>query len=220
MTLAVLASRAIAGWQAPAVRVETHLGSGLPAFAIVGLPDVEVRESRERVRAAIQNSGFDFPPGRITVNLSPADLPKASARFDLPIALGILLASGQVAASAAQTAALPDSVWAAELSLSGALVPPAAPLALALAVAREQPGATLVLPPAAPPWPHGCRASGCWPRIRWAKPRRTWPDMPNWRRPSAAPGPRPNPVRACPTYGANRLPGALWKWRPPAATAS
>ncbi|WP_406741191.1 magnesium chelatase domain-containing protein, partial [Bordetella pertussis] len=85
MTLAVLASRAIAGWQAPAVRVETHLGSGLPAFAIVGLPDVEVRESRERVRAAIQNSGFDFPPGRITVNLSPADLPKASARFDLPI---------------------------------------------------------------------------------------------------------------------------------------
>ncbi|AOB27492.1 YifB family Mg chelatase-like AAA ATPase [Bordetella bronchiseptica] len=146
MTLAVLASRAIAGWQAPAVRVETHLGSGLPAFAIVGLPDVEVRESRERVRAAIQNSGFDFPPGRITVNLSSADLPKASARFDLPIALGILLASGQVAASAAQTAALPDSVWAAELSLSGALVPPAAPLALALAVAREQPGATLVLP--------------------------------------------------------------------------
>ncbi|MGZ9893086.1 YifB family Mg chelatase-like AAA ATPase [Bordetella bronchiseptica] len=146
MTLAVLASRAIAGWQAPAVRVETHLGSGLPAFAIVGLPDVEVRESRERVRAAIQSSGFDFPPGRITVNLSPADLPKASARFDLPIALGILLASGQVAASAAQTAALPDSVWAAELSLSGALVPPAAPLALALAVAREQPGATLVLP--------------------------------------------------------------------------
>ncbi|WP_019249035.1 magnesium chelatase domain-containing protein, partial [Bordetella pertussis] len=123
MTLAVLASRAIAGWQAPAVRVETHLGSGLPAFAIVGLPDVEVRESRERVRAAIQNSGFDFPPGRITVNLSPADLPKASARFDLPIALGILLASGQVAASAAQTAALPDCVWAAELSLSGALVP-------------------------------------------------------------------------------------------------
>ncbi|WP_316241699.1 magnesium chelatase domain-containing protein, partial [Bordetella pertussis] len=95
MTLAVLASRAIAGWQAPAVRVETHLGSGLPAFAIVGLPDVEVRESRERVRAAIQNSGF---------------------------------------------------VWAAELSLSGALVPLAAPLALALAVAREQPGATLVLP--------------------------------------------------------------------------
>ncbi|WP_316241691.1 magnesium chelatase domain-containing protein, partial [Bordetella pertussis] len=142
MTLAVLASRAIAGWQAPAVRVETHLGSGLPAFAIVGLPDVEVRESRERVRAAIQNSGFDFPPGRITVNLSPADLPKASARFDLPIALGILLASGQVAASAAQTAALPDCVWAAELSLSGALVPLAAPLALALAVAREQPGAT------------------------------------------------------------------------------
>ncbi|MCD0505761.1 magnesium chelatase domain-containing protein, partial [Bordetella petrii] len=97
MTLAILASRALSGADAPAVRVETHLGPGLPAFTVVGLPDTEVRESRERVRAAIINSGFEFPSGRITVNLSPADLPKASARFDLPIALGVLLASGQVA---------------------------------------------------------------------------------------------------------------------------
>ncbi|HCW21196.1 MAG TPA: ATP-dependent protease, partial [Achromobacter sp.] len=98
MTLAVLASRALSGLHAHAVRVETHLGPGLPSFNVVGLPDTEVRESRERVRAAILNSGFGFPPGRITVNLSPADIPKESGRFDLPIALGLLLASGQLAA--------------------------------------------------------------------------------------------------------------------------
>ena len=76
MTLAVLASRALVGLDAPAVRVETHVGSGLPAFHVVGLPEAEVRESRERVRAALVNSGYEFPAGRITVNLSPADLPK------------------------------------------------------------------------------------------------------------------------------------------------
>ncbi|OZI76050.1 YifB family Mg chelatase-like AAA ATPase [Bordetella genomosp. 2] len=150
MTLAVLASRALSGMDAPAVRVETHLGSGLPAFNVVGLPDTEVRESRERVRAAILNSGFEFPAGRITVNLSPADLPKASARFDLPIALGVLLASGQIATPGPAGGSAPDGlqalVLAGELSLTGALVPVGAPLALALAVAREQPGATLVLP--------------------------------------------------------------------------
>jgi magnesium chelatase family protein len=157
MTLAVLASRALAGLDAPAVRVETHLAPGLPAFNVVGLPDVEVRESRERVRAAIQNSGFEFPAGRITVNLSPADMPKESARFDLPIAVGVLLASGQIAmpelaATGSQATSkapvLADVVLAGELSLSGALVPVAAPLAIALAIARSQPGATLVLPDA------------------------------------------------------------------------
>ena len=102
MTLAVLASRALVGLDAPAVRVETHVGSGLPAFHVVGLPEAEVRESRERVRAALVNSGYEFPAGRITVNLSPADLPKASARFDLPIAVGVLLASGQLAPPAGQ----------------------------------------------------------------------------------------------------------------------
>jgi len=147
MTLAVLASRALSGLDAPAVRVETHLGSGLPAFSVVGLPDVEVRESRERVRAALVNSGYDFPVGRITVNLSPADLPKASARFDLPIALGVLLASGQLSLPAGMPPqALAGLVLAGELSLTGALVPVAAALPLALAVAREHPGATLVLP--------------------------------------------------------------------------
>jgi magnesium chelatase family protein len=150
MTLAILASRALCGAEAPAVRVETHLGAGLPAFTVVGLPDTEVRESRERVRAAIINSGFEFPNGRITVNLSPADLPKASARFDLPIALSVLLASGQMALSNGRDGQALDGlqrfVFAGELSLTGALVPVKAPLALALAVAHDQPGALMVLP--------------------------------------------------------------------------
>ena len=85
MSLAVLLSRSLVGMDAPVVRVETHLAPGLPAFTMVGLADAEVRESRERVRAAIHSSGFDFPAGRLTVNLSPADLPKESGRFDLPI---------------------------------------------------------------------------------------------------------------------------------------
>jgi len=149
VTLAVLASRALAGLAAQRVRVEVHLATGLPAFHVVGLPDTEVRESRERVRAAIVNSGFAFPVGRLTVNLAPADLPKESGRFDLPIALGILLAAGQlhIPDPAGQGATmLAGMVFAGELSLTGALVPVAAPLAIALAVAREQPGATLIMP--------------------------------------------------------------------------
>ncbi|MFC4274587.1 YifB family Mg chelatase-like AAA ATPase [Achromobacter aloeverae] len=152
MTLAVLASRALAGMDAPAVRVETHLAAGLPAFTVVGLADVEVRESRERVRAAILNSGYDFPAGRITVNLSPADLRKESGRFDLPMALGVLLASGQVAMPELRS---PDGgdrlarvVLAGELSLTGALVPVAAPLAIALGTARDHADAELILPAA------------------------------------------------------------------------
>jgi len=149
LTLAVLASRALAGLQAQPVRVEVHLSAGLPAFHVVGLPDAEVRESRERVRAAIVNSGFAFPAGRITVNLAPADLPKESGRFDLPIALGILLAAGQVQVpdpAGDGATALSKMVFAGELSLTGALIAVAAPLAIALAVAREQPGAMLVMP--------------------------------------------------------------------------
>src|SRR5450830_1553575 len=92
MSLAVLRSRALSGIDAPAVSVEVHLANGLPSFTIVGLPDTEVKESKDRVRAAIQNSRFEFPARRITVNLAPADLPKESGRFDLAIALGILAA--------------------------------------------------------------------------------------------------------------------------------
>ncbi|MBR8656413.1 ATP-binding protein, partial [Achromobacter sp. Marseille-Q0513] len=159
MSLAVLASRALSGAHAHVVRVETHLGPGLPGFNVVGLPDAGVRESRERVRAAIINSGFEFPAGRITVNLSPADLPKESGRFDLPIALGLLLASGQLpeppsagdaggkpSAMPASESMLARLVLAGELSLTGALTPVTAPLLIALGVARDQPDATLVLP--------------------------------------------------------------------------
>jgi magnesium chelatase family protein len=96
MSVARILSRAELGLAAPPVQVEAHLASGLPAFAIVGLPAPVVRESRERVRAALTNSGFDFPQRRITVNLAPVELAKHGGRFDLPIALGLLVASGQL----------------------------------------------------------------------------------------------------------------------------
>jgi magnesium chelatase family protein len=110
------------GLEAPLVHVEVNLGSGLPAFVIVGLPEAAVRESKERVRAAIENCGFELPAGRITVNLAPADLPKEGGRFDLAIALGILLASGQVAHKCALHAGQQRELYG-ELSLSGELKP-------------------------------------------------------------------------------------------------
>ena len=96
MELSIINSRALTGIEAPLVQVETHLSNGLPAFHIVGLPETAVRESKDRVRSAILNSHFTFPDRRITINLAPADLPKEGGRFDLPIALGILAASGQL----------------------------------------------------------------------------------------------------------------------------
>jgi magnesium chelatase family protein len=96
MATATVLSRAQVGLTAPLVRVEVHVGGGLPQFGIVGLPAPVVRESKDRVRAALASGGYDFPAGRITVNLAPAELPKEGGRFDLPIALGILLASGQL----------------------------------------------------------------------------------------------------------------------------
>uniref|UniRef100_UPI00333EA9C6 YifB family Mg chelatase-like AAA ATPase n=1 Tax=Castellaniella defragrans TaxID=75697 RepID=UPI00333EA9C6 len=147
MSLAVLSSRALFGLQAHAVRVEVHVGAGLPAFHLVGLPGADVRESRERVRSAIINSGFEFPAGRITANLAPADLPKESGRFDLPIALGVLLASGQVAAPEGGAPDMRPYVFAGELSLTGAITAAGAPLAIALEVARGDPGAILIMPP-------------------------------------------------------------------------
>jgi magnesium chelatase family protein len=129
MSLAVVRSRAPALGRAPEVSVEVHLANGLPSFSIVGLPDLEVRESRERVRAALQNCGFNFPV-RQTVNLAPADLPKESGRFDLPIALGILAASGQIAAEA-----LLHREFAVELSLTGALRPVRGAFAMACGAA-------------------------------------------------------------------------------------
>ena len=135
MTLAVVRSRGLAGLQAPAVTVEVHLANGLPSFTLVGLPDTEVKEARERVRAALQNNRYEFPARRITVNLAPADLPKESGRFDLPIALGILAASGQIAADA-----LDRYEYAGELSLSGELRPVRGALAMSYAVARAAGG--------------------------------------------------------------------------------
>jgi magnesium chelatase family protein len=110
------------GLEAPLVQVEVNLGSGLPALLIVGLPEAAVRESKERVRAAIANCGFELPAGRITVNLAPADLPKEGGRFDLAIALGILLASGQVVQKCAAQPWPPRELYG-ELSLSGELKP-------------------------------------------------------------------------------------------------
>ncbi|KUZ70058.1 magnesium chelatase [Burkholderia ubonensis] len=133
MSLAVVRSRAPAAGRAPDVTVEVHLANGLPSFSIVGLPDLEVRESRERVRAALQNCGFEFPVRRITVNLAPADLPKESGRFDLPIALGILAANGQIPADA-----LVGREFAGELSLTGALRPMRGAFAMACGVARDR----------------------------------------------------------------------------------
>ncbi|RTL55744.1 MAG: ATP-dependent protease [Rhodocyclaceae bacterium] len=140
MSLAVLRSRALTGMQALEVAVEVHLAPGLPAFNLVGLPDTEVKESRDRVRAAIQNCRFEFPARKITVNLAPADLPKGAGHFDLPIALGILIASGQVPAEH-----LNDYEFAGELSLTGELRPIRGALAMSLAAGRF--GRSLMLPP-------------------------------------------------------------------------
>ncbi len=142
MGLSLVQSRALLGLEAVQVTVEVHMANGLPSFTLVGLADVEVKEARERVRCAIQNSGLEFPHNkRITVNLAPADLPKDSGRLDLPIALGILAASGQI-----EGHRLSDYEFAGELSLSGGLRPVRGALAMALALHQAQVQTSLVLP--------------------------------------------------------------------------
>src|SRR5678809_255555 len=141
MRIAVVNSRALAGMHAPPVTVEAHLANGLPSFTIVGLPEAEVKESKDRVRAALQNAQFEFPARRITVNLAPADLPKESGRFDLPIALGIIAATGQVPAPA-----LAAYEFAGELALTGELRAIRGALAMALFARRD--GRAFVLPAA------------------------------------------------------------------------
>ncbi|HEY9066197.1 MAG TPA: YifB family Mg chelatase-like AAA ATPase, partial [Burkholderiaceae bacterium] len=150
MSLAVIHSRALNALVAAEVTVEVHLANGLPSFTLVGLADTEVKEARERVRAALLNSGLEFPHNkRITVNLAPADLPKESGRFDLPIALGILAASEQIDARE-----LERYEFAGELSLAGDLRPVRGALAMALALQRQarqrqdHPPRALVLPAA------------------------------------------------------------------------
>jgi magnesium chelatase family protein len=139
MSLAVVLSRGLAGLDAPLVTVECHAGNGLPGFNLVGLPETEVKEARDRVRAALQNANFDFPPRKFTVNLAPADLPKESGRFDLPIALGVLAATGQL-----PQGPLATHEFAGELALTGELRPIRGALPMALAARRD--GHAFVLP--------------------------------------------------------------------------
>jgi magnesium chelatase family protein len=139
MPLAILYSRAISGMEAPLVTVEVHIANGLPSFTIVGLPEAEVKESKDRVRAALQNAQFEFPARRITVNLAPADLPKESGRFDLPIALGILAATGQTPSDK-----LDRYEWAGELALTGELRAIRGALAMTYGASRS--GRSFVLP--------------------------------------------------------------------------
>jgi len=139
VNLATVQTRAQFGLDAPTVRVEVFCGAGLPQFSVVGLAETAVRESRERVRAAIAYGGREFPPGRVTVNLAPADLPKEGGRFDLAIALGILAADGQIPA-----APLDGTEFYGELALSGELRPVRGSLAAAVHAVRE--GRRLVVP--------------------------------------------------------------------------
>jgi len=128
LPLAIVQSRALTGVHAAAVAVECDLGPGLPTFAVVGLAETAVKESRDRVRSAIQNSGFEFPARRMVVNLAPADLPKDGGRFDLPIAIGILAASGQIPLKALENLEL-----IGELALDGSLRPVTGALSSSLA---------------------------------------------------------------------------------------
>src|SRR5258706_13585995 len=142
MSLALVFSRALAGLDAPLVHVEAHVGGGLPQFHIVGLAETEVKEARDRVRAALSNARFDFPAGRVTVNLAPADLPKESGRFDLPIAIGILAATGQI-----PSRGLDQFEFAGELALSGELRPIRGALAMTFGAHRD--GRAFVIPESA-----------------------------------------------------------------------
>jgi magnesium chelatase family protein len=144
MVATTLLSRAQDGMTAPLVHVEVNVGSGLPAFAIVGLAETVVRESKDRVRGAIENNGFEFPAGRITVNLSPAELPKEGGRFDLPIAIGVLRASAQL-----PELHLDECELYGELSLNGEVR--AMKGALLAAVAAKHAGHTIVVPHANAP---------------------------------------------------------------------
>ena len=134
MSLAIVYSRAKLGIQAPPVTVEVHLANGMPSLTLVGMPETAVRESKDRVRSALQNARLDFPSlKRITINLAPADLPKEGGRFDLAIALGLLVASGQLPADCLQHCEV-----LGELALSGELRPVQGVLPAALACREQQ----------------------------------------------------------------------------------
>lgn len=139
MSLAIVKTRTQVGIASLPVSVEVYLSNGLPSFAIVGLPETVVKESKERVRSALLNSHYEFPEGRITVNLAPADIPKEGGRFDLPIAIGILIASGQL-----ETTYLDEYEFTGELALNGALR--AIPATLPFAFEASKLNRKLVIP--------------------------------------------------------------------------
>ncbi|RKG44285.1 MULTISPECIES: YifB family Mg chelatase-like AAA ATPase [Acinetobacter] len=139
MSFAKIYTRGLLGLHAPLIEVEVHLSQGLPSLTIVGLPEAAVRESKDRVRSAIINSGFQFPNKRLTINLAPADLPKDGSRLDLPIALGILIASGQLSEHAAE-----GLEFVGELALDGHLRPITG--ILSIAIACQQLGHPLIVP--------------------------------------------------------------------------
>jgi magnesium chelatase family protein len=199
MSLAIVRTRCLIGLEARPVTVEVHLANGLPSFTLVGLADTEVKEARERVRSALLSSGLPFPHNkRITVNLAPADLPKDSGRFDLPIALGLLAADGQLPVDGE----LARAEFAGELSLAGELRPVRGALAMALALRREADGLgrPLVLPTASAG--EAARARGVDVRaaahlldvVRALTPGEAQQPLPSARPPAldAAPTPRPD----------------------------
>jgi magnesium chelatase family protein len=227
MSLALVQSRALLGLQAPRHR---RGASGQRAAQLHPgrLADVEVKEARERVRSALQNAGLEFPHNkRITVNLAPADLPKDSGRFDLPIALGILAASGQIDASR-----LAGHEFAGELSLSGQLRPVRGALATSLALRAHQVAVRLVLPPgsaeeaALVPGAQVYRARHLLDVVRHFLPAGAQEPIDDnaatddgWCLLQPAPRPRKRSMPTWPMSRARWLPNAHWKSRPPAGTA-
>ncbi len=151
MSLATVFTRAQSGIQAPLISVEVHLANGLPGLSIVGLPETEVKESKDRVRAALQNAQYEIPARRITINLAPADLPKEGSRFDLAIAIGMLAASGQI-----QLNSLADYEFLGELALSGQLRPIKGALPAALQTKAMQ--RSLIVP-----WENAAEAALAYP---------------------------------------------------------
>ena len=207
------------------MHVEIDVSNGIPHFQLVGLPDASVRESRDRVRAAIRNSGFDFPVNRITINLAPGDVRKAGPAFDLPIALGMLAATGVVTRTD-----FAGIVHVGELSLDGAIQPARGVLPIAAEARRAAAHALCCCPTTTSRKPRSYPGLRLLPvrTLREAVERLNQADRSDWptpRRRQAASAPRHQAREAtdaahsiCPTFTVRRSRDARWKWPPPAAT--
>ena len=207
MAIATILKPRANGLDAPQVRVEVDIASGLPALTLVGLPETVVKESKDRVRSAIVNSNFELPPGRITVNLAPADLPKEGGRFDLPIAIGMLVASGQLPAEAAMRCE-----FYGELSLSGELQSVTGTLPAALAAGKA--GHSLVVPYGNAQETHGERLRrGDGYHLLDVCAHLTGSRLLEFRRGSASASARPS-CRIYATCAVKLKPSAPWKSRP------